>query len=169
MRKTAIATSLILVGAIAVFVADMTKQGYFEFTSTQDIQKQIPKFTPPQFAKVLEGNDKGCLTKSTQTKPVTIAQIRTLRQLTDPNAIATLLGNPYCETDKGFKWMLESGKTLNLKLNETLDYDFSTDTAQSLTNKERRSKEANGITNSTLQRGLSTPSPSTEREPVKVK
>ena len=133
MRKTAIATSLILVGAIAVFVADMTKQGYFEFTSTQDIQKQIPKFTPPQFAKVLEGNDKGCLTKSTQTKPVTIAQIRTLRQLTDPNAIATLLGNPYCETDKGFKWMLESGKTLNLKLNETLYYDFITDTAQSLT------------------------------------
>ena len=169
MRKSAIFSRLALIAMIAVFIADMTQQGYMVFTSVSDIKKMLPKFTPPQFAKVLEGNDKGCLTKSTQTKPVTIAQIRTLRQLTDPNAIATLLGNPYCETDKGFKWMLESGKTLNLKLNETLDYDFSTDTAQSLTNKERRSKEANGITNSTLQRGLSTPSPSTEREPVKVK
>ena len=169
MRKSAIATSLILAASIAVFIADMTQKDYLVFTSVSDIKKTLPKFTPPQFAKVLEGNDKDCLTKSAQTKPVTVAQIRTLRQLTDANEIATLLGNPYCETDKGFKWILESGKTLNLKLNETLDYDFSTDTAQSLTNKERKSKEANGLTNSTLQQGLSTPSPNPERKPVKVK
>lgn len=169
MRKSAIATSLILAVSIVVFIADMTQQGYMVFTSVSDIKKTLPKFTPPQFAKALEGNDKDCLTKPAQTKPVTVAQIRTLRRLTDANAIATLLGNPYCETNKGFKWILESGKTLNLKLNETLDYDFSTDTTQSLTNKERRSKEANGLTNSTLQRGLSAPSPSTEGEPVKVK
>ena len=158
MRKSAIATSLILAASIAVFIADMTQKDYLVFTSVSDIKKTLPKFTPPQFAKVLEGNDKDCLTKSAQTKPVTVA-----------NEIATLLGNPYCETDKGFKWILESGKTLNLKLNETLDYDFSTDTAQSLTNKERKSKEANGLTNSTLQQGLSTPSPNPERKPVKVK
>jgi hypothetical protein len=169
MRKSAIATSLILTVSIAVFIADMTQQGYMVFTSVSDIKKTFPNINPPHFAKVLDGDDKGCLTKPSQTKPVTVAQIRTLRQLTDPDAIATLLGNPLCQTEKGAKWITESGKILNLKLGETLDYDFSTGTSQSLTNQERTSAKANGLTNSTLQHGLSAPSSIQKREPTKIK
>jgi hypothetical protein len=137
MRKTAIATSVILVGAIAVFVSDMAKSGYFEFTSIRDIQKIIPNTVSSQFAKVLDGSDKDCLTKPSQTKPVTLAQIKTLRQLTDKDQAANLLGNTYCQTATGFKYLTEAGKELNLKFDNILDYDFSTPASQSLTNRDR--------------------------------
>ena len=134
MRKSAIATSLLLVGAIALFASDMTKSGYWEFTSVQDIQKIIPNTVPPQFAKVLEGNDKDCLTKPNQTKPVSIAQIMTLRQLTDKEQTNNLLGNAYCQTATGFKYFTEAGKELTIKFDKVLDYDFSTSPTNTLTN-----------------------------------
>ena len=134
MRKSAIATSLLLTGAIALFASDMTKSGYWEFTSVQDIQKLIPNTVPPQFAKVLEGNDKDCLTKPNQTKPVSIAQIRTLRQLTDKEQTNNLLGNAYCQTATGFKYFTEAGKELTIKFDKVLDYDFSTSSTNTLTN-----------------------------------
>ena len=134
MRKSAIATSSILLGAIALFASDMAKSGYWEFTSVQDIQKIIPNTVPPQFAKVLEGNDKDCLTKPNQTKPVTIAQIRTWRQLTDKEQVSNLLGNAYCQTSTGFKYFTEAGKELTVKFDNVLDYDFSKSPTNSLTN-----------------------------------
>ena len=134
MRKTAIVTSSILLVAIALFASDMTKSGYWEFTSVQDIQKIIPNTVPPQFAKVLEGNREGCLTIPKQTKPVTIAQIRTLRQLTDKEQVSNLLGNAYCQTSTGFKYFTEAGKELTVKFDNVLDYDFSTSPTNSLTN-----------------------------------
>ena len=137
MRKTAIATTLILVGAIAVFAADMTKQGYFEFTTVQDIQKLLPNTVPPQFAKVLEGNDKDCLTKPSQTKTVTLSQIKTLRQLTDKNQAINLLGNAYCQTATGFKYFTEAGKELTVEFDKVLDYDFSKKSTNTLTNGDR--------------------------------
>lgn len=137
MRKTAIATTLILVGAIAVFVADMTKQGYFELTSIQDIQRLIPNTVPPQFAKVLEGNDKGCLIKNSQTKPITLHQIKTLRQLTSKEQADNLLGNAYCQTAIGFKYLTEAGKELTVKFDKVLDYDFSENPTNTLTNRDR--------------------------------
>lgn len=137
MRKTAIATTLILVSAIAVFVSDMTKSGYLEFTTVQDIQKLIPNTVPPQFAKVLEGNNKDCLTKPSQTKPVTLTQIRTLRQLTDREQVSNLLGNAYCQTATGFKYLTETRKELTIKFDNILDHDFSTSSTNSLTNRNR--------------------------------
>lgn len=133
MRKSAIATWLILAGAIAVFVSDMTRSGYLEFTSVQDIQKILPNTVSPQFAKVLEGNDKDCLTKPNQTKPVSIAQIRTLRQLADKDQANNLLGNAYCQTATGFKYFTEVGKELTVKFDNILDYDFSASPTKSLT------------------------------------
>lgn len=159
MRRSAIATSAILTLSFVALLADVTQQGYMKFTNADDIKKTLPNLTPPQFAKVLEGNNEGCLTKGAQTKKVTTAQIRTLRQLTDPEAIAALLGNPLCQTEKGATWITESGKRLNLNLNNVLDYDFSTDTPQSLTNKKRTPQEANGIVDRPLQRRVSAPSP----------
>jgi hypothetical protein len=169
MRKSTIVTTGILIFAFVTIVADITKQGYMVFTSVSDIKKTLPKFTPSQFASLLEGDSKGCLINGSQTIPITSKQTRTLRKLTDPKEIATLLGNPYCETDKGFRWILESGKTLNLKLNQTLDHDFSTDTPQSLTNKVSTPKATNGSVDQSVQRGLSTPRPSKDREPIKDK
>ena len=134
MRKSAIATSLLLTGAIALFVSDMTKSGYLEFTSIPDIQKLIPNTVPPQFAKVLEGNSQGCLTKPSQTKPVTLTQIKTLRQLANKKQAADLLGNAYCQTAEGFKYLTESRKELTIKFSSVLDYDFSTSSTNSLSN-----------------------------------
>ena len=135
MRKSAIATSLILTGAIALFVSDMTKSGYWEFTSVSDTQKIIPNTVPPQFAKVLEGNSKDCLTKPTQTKPVSLGQIKTLRQLTDKEQASNLLGNAYCQTAEGLKYITATGKELTIKFSSSfLDYDFSTSSANSLSN-----------------------------------
>jgi hypothetical protein len=159
MRKSAIATSAILTLSFVALLADVTQQGYMRFTSVSDIKKTLPNITPPQFAKVLEGNDKGCLTKTSQTKAVTVTQLRTLRQLTDPDAIVALLGNPLCQTEKGATWITESGKRLNLNFNKVLDYDFSTDTPQSLTNKERTPAKTNGSADRSLQRGVSPSSP----------
>ena len=160
MRKSAIATTTLLFVSVVAIIADMTQQGYMTFTSASDIKKALPNITPLEFAKVIEGNSEGCLTKPSQTKPVTVAQIRTLRQLTKPDEIATLLGNPFCATKDGTRWILESGKTLNLKANQVLDYDFSTNTPQSLTNTQKRSPEkANGSANRTLPSRVSAPNP----------
>jgi hypothetical protein len=162
MRKSAIATTLILSLSVVAIIADLSKQGYMSLADTNDIRNALPNITPPQFAKILKGNDKGCLTKPSQTKPVTLNQIRTLRQLTDPDAIAALLGNSYCQTATGFKWITESGKELNLKFNKTLDYDFSQSAPQSLTNKKRTSKEADGVADRDMPARVSAPSLITE-------
>jgi len=169
MRKSAIATTAILLTSVVAFLADMAKQGYMEFTTASDIKKAIPNITPPEFVKVLDGNEKGCLTKPSQTKPVTINQVRTLRQLTKPDEVAALLGNPYCETQKGFRWMLESGKELNLKLDKTLDYDFSTSESNTLTNKKRTSKEADGSVDRAMSTRVSPSSSLSTREAAKAK
>lgn len=158
MRKSAIATTLILSLSVVAIIADLSKQGYMTLADTSDIRNALPNITPPQFAEILKGNDKGCLTKPSQTKPVTLNQIRTLRQLTDPDAIAALLGNSYCQTATGFKWVTESGKELNLKFNKTLDYDFSQSAPQSLTNKKRTSKETDGIADRDMPTRVSAPS-----------
>jgi hypothetical protein len=166
MRNSAIATSAILFLSCVAIIADMTKQGHMEFTSAADIKKALPNITPPEFAKVIEGNDKGCLTKPSQTKPITIAQIRTLRQLTDPQSISVLLGNAYCETDKGFRWITESGKQLDL--DKALDYEFSSSESNTLTNtKKRTSKETNGSADRSLQPRVSPSNTLTTRETVK--
>jgi hypothetical protein len=167
MRKTAIATTAILTLSFVAFFADMTKQGYMVFTDANDIKKTLPNFVTPEFAKTVEANIKGCLTQGSQTQKITNQQIRKLKQLTDPNQIAALLGNAYCETDKGFTWVMESGKTLTLNYGKTLDYEFSTQ--PSLTNKERTSKETNGSVDKPLHRRLSTPSLVRKREAVKPK
>jgi len=137
MRKTAIATSLILTVAIAVFVADMVKQSYWEFASIKDVQKLIPNTVPPQFAKVLDGNDKDCLTKPNQTKPVSLQQIKTLRQLTSKDEADKVLGNAYCQTATGFKYVTDFGKELTVKFNKVLDYGFSNTSKNTLTNRDR--------------------------------
>lgn len=136
MRKTAIATTLILVGAIAVFVADMTKQGHWEFTGLKDIQKAMPNTVSAKFAQVLSGDAKDCLTKPAQTKPVTLDQIKTLRQITDKEQSDRLLGNAYCQTATGFKYLTETGRELTVKFDKVLDYDFSPSSA-TLTNRDR--------------------------------
>jgi len=170
MRKSAILTTGGLVLSVVIFLADMTKQGYMVFTDTNDIKKVLPSFVTPEFAKTVESNIKGCLTQGSQTQKVTNQQIRKLKQLTDPitdpNEIAALLGNAYCETDKGFTWIMESGKTLTLKFDKTLDYEFST--PQSLV-KERTSKKTNGSVDRSLRSRVSAPSLIREREAVKSK
>ena len=168
MRKSAIATTLILSLSVVAFIADLSKQGYMTLADATDVRNALPNITPPQFAEILKGNDKGCLTKLSQTKPVTLNQIRTLRQLTDPDAIAALLGNAYCQTATGFKWVTESGKELNLKYNKTLDYDFSQSAPQSLTNtKKRTPKETDGSADRDLSARVSTPSLSAGRDKIK--
>ena len=166
MRKSAILTTGALVLSVVIFLADMTKQGYMAFTDTNDIKKVLPSFVTPEFAKTVEANIKGCLTQGSQTQKITNQQIRKLKQLTDPNEIAALLGNAYCETDKGFTWVMESGKTLTLNYDKTLDYEFST--PQSLV-KERTSKTTNGSVDKPLLERVATPSLIREREAVKPK
>ena len=167
MRKSAIATTLILSLSVVAFIADMTKQGYMVFTDAADIKKTLPNFVTPEFAKTVEANIKGCLTQGSQTQKITNKQIRKLKQLTDPNQIAALLGNAYCETSKGFTWVTESGRTLNLNFDKTVEYEFST--PPSLTNKERTSKETNGSVDKPLRSRVSSPSLVGEREAVKPK
>lgn len=166
MRRSAILTTGGLVLSVVIFLADITKQGYWAFTDTNDIKKVLPSFVTPEFAKTVEANIKGCLTQGSQTQKITNQQIRKLKQLTDPNEIAALLGNAYCETDKGFTWVMESGKTLTLNYDKTLDYEFST--PQSLV-KERPSKTTNGSVDKPLRERVSAPSLIKEREPVKSK
>lgn len=166
MRKSAILTTGGLVLSVVIFLADITKQGYWAFTDTNDIKKVLPSFVTPEFAKTVEANIKGCLTQGSQTQKITNQQIRKLKQLTDPNEIAALLGNAYCETDKGFTWVMESGKTLTLNYDKTLDYEFST--SQSLV-KKRTSKTTNGSVDKPLRERVSTPSLIREREAVKPK
>lgn len=166
MRKSAILTTGGLVLSVVIFLADITKQGYWAFTDTNDIKKVLPSFVTPEFAKTVEANIKGCLTQGSQTQKITNQQIRKLKQLTDPNEIAALLGNAYCETDKGFTWVMESGKTLTLNYDKTLDYEFST--PQSLV-KERPSKTTNGSVDKPLRERVSAPSLIREREAVKPK
>lgn len=166
MRKSALFTTGGLVLSVVIFLADMTKQGYWAFTDTNDIKKVLPSFVTPEFAKTVKGNIKGCLTQGSQTQKITNQQIRKLKQLTDPNQIAALLGNAYCETDKGFTWVMESGKTLTLNYDKTLNYEFST--PQSLV-KERTSKTTNGSVDKPLRERVSAPSLIREREAVKPK
>ena len=68
MRKSAIATTLILSMSVVAFIADMTKQGYMVFTEATDIKKVLPSFVTPEFAKTVEANIKGCLTQGSQTQ-----------------------------------------------------------------------------------------------------
>lgn len=166
MRKSAILTTGALVLSVVIFLADMTKQGYMAFTDTNDIKKVLPSFVTSEFAKTVEANIKGCLTQGSQTKKISNQQIRKLKQLTNPDEIAALLGNAYCETDKGFTWVMESGKTLTLNYDKTLDYEFST--PQSLV-KERTSQTTNGSVDKPLRERVSTPSLIREREAVKPK
>jgi hypothetical protein len=169
MRKTAIASWLLLPVAITVFVSDTTKSGYFEFTTLQDIQKLIPNTVPPQFAEILKGNDKDCLTIPNQTKPLSTTQIKTLRHLADKDKVANLLGNAYCQTATGFKYLMESRKEIQVTFDGVLDYDFSKDSQQSLINKGRTPRATDGIVDQSLQRGLSSQSPSTKSESTKVR
>lgn len=129
MRKGKLITSLILTVAIAAIATDLTKTGYMEFTTISDIQSQFPNFTSPQFATILNGNDKGCLTSAKQTQKVSLQQIRTLRQLASPDEAQRLLGNAYCQTATGLKYLTESGQELTVKFNNILDYDFSSGAA----------------------------------------
>lgn len=166
MRKSAILTTGALILSVVIFLADMTKQGYWAFTDASDIKKVLPSFVTPEFAKTVEANIKGCLTQGSQTQKITNQQIRKLKQLTDPNEIAALLGNAYCETQKGYTWVMESGKTLTLNYDKTLNYEFST--PQSLV-KERTSQTTNGSVDKPLRERVSTPSLIREREAVKPK
>lgn len=166
MRKSAILTTGGLVLSVVIFLADMTKQGYWAFTDTNDIKKVLPSFVTPEFAKTVEANIKGCLTQGSQTQKITNQQIRKLKQLTDPNQIAALLGNAYCETDKGFTWVMESGKTLTLNYDKTLNYEFST--PQSLV-KERTSQTTDGSVDKPLRERISAPSLIRAREAIKPK
>ena len=152
--------------SVVIFLADITKQGYWAFTDTNDIKKVLPSFVTPEFAKTVEANIKGCLTQGSQTQKITNQQIRKLKQLTDPNEIAALLGNAYCETQKGYTWATESGHNLTLNFDKTLDYEFST--PQSLV-KERTSKTTNGSVDKPLRKRVSAPSLIREREAVKPK
>lgn len=138
MRKWTIASYTFLILSIGAIALDSLKSGYMEFAAVDDFKRLIPNTVPPQFAKLLEGNTDDCLTKPSQTKPVTLTQIRTLRQLTDKKQAETLLGNAFCETSKGFKYFTEAGKELTVSFDKVLDYDFSTDTkSNTLTNRNR--------------------------------
>jgi hypothetical protein len=148
-------------------IADLSKQGYMVFTDAADIKKTLPNFVTPEFAKTVEANIKGCLTQGSQTQKITNQQIRRLKQLTNPDDIAALLGNAYCQTSKGFIWITESGRILNLNFDKTVEYEFSTQ--PSLTNKERTSKETNGSVDKPLRSRVSAPSLVGEREAVKSK
>lgn len=164
MRKSAIATTLLLTISAVAFILDMTQQGYMTFTSADDIKKALPNFTTPQFAQLLTGSDQGCLKKGTQTKKVTRAQINTLRQLTSPEQAQMVLGNAYCETAKGLVYLTESGKKLTLSFDQALDYDFDS-APKSLSNtQERSSKESNGITDRPVRSRVQTPISSTARK-----
>jgi hypothetical protein len=167
MRKSAIATTLILSLSVVAIIADLSKQGYMVFTDAADIKKTLPNFVTPEFAKTVEANIKGCLTQGSQTQKITNQQIRKLKQLTNPDDIAALLGNAYCQTSKGFIWITESGRILNLNFDKTVEYEFSTQ--PSLTNKERTSKETNGSVDKPLRSRVSAPSLVGEREAVKSK
>jgi hypothetical protein len=166
MRKSVILTTGGLVLSVVIFLGDMTKQGYMTFTDANDIKKVLPSFVAPEFAKTVEANIKGCLTQGSQTQKITNQQIRKLKQLTDPNEIAALLGNAYCETQKGYTWATESGRNLTLKFDKTLDYEFST--PQSLV-KERTSQKTDGSVDKPLRKRVSAPSLIREREAVKPK
>lgn len=122
MRIGAIATWTLLIGSFAAIALDLSKAGYMVFTEPQ---KLIANQVPQEFAKILEGNTKDCLTIPSQTKAVTVSQIRTLRQLTNPDDINRVLGNAFCQTKDGKKYLTESGQELTIKFNEILDYDFS--------------------------------------------
>ena len=154
MRHYPKATTFILIMSVVAFVASMAKEGYWQFATITDIQNLIPG--NPVLAKVLEGNSQGCLTKPSQTKPVTLTQVRTLRQLSSPDQVNTLLGNAYCETSTGLRYLTESGKEINIKFNQFLDHDFSQNTLA-----DKRSS------NPILLNGLSTPSLSKPRAKVK--
>lgn len=149
------ATTAILFLAVVAFVASMAKEGYWQFATITDLQNLIP--SNPVLAKVLEGNSQGCLTKPSQTKPVTLTQVRTLRQLTSPDQANTLLGNAYCETSTGLRYLTESGKEINIKFNQFLAHDFSNN--NTLTNKRS--------SNPVMLGGLSTPSLGKPRAKVK--
>lgn len=138
MRKMAIASYTLLILSIGAIALDSLKSGHMEFATVDDFKKLIPNTVPPQFAKLLEGNTDDCLTKPSQTKPVTLPQIRTLRQLTDKKQAETLLGNAFCETSKGFKYFTEAGKELTVSFDKAMDYDFSKNQdTNTLTNRNR--------------------------------
>lgn len=166
MRKSALLTTGGFILSVVIFLADMTKQGYMAFTDANDIKKVLPSFVTPEFAKTVEANIKGCLTQGSQTKKITNKQIRTLKQLANPDDIAALLGNAYCETNKGYVWATESGQNLTLKFDKTLDYEFST--PQSLV-KERTSQKTDGSVDKPLRSRVSAPSLIRKREAVKPK
>ena len=168
MRKSAIATTAILTMSVVAFLLDMTQKDYMVFTNADDIKKALPNFNTQQFAQLLTGDSKGCLVQGSQSRPVTRKQINSLRNLTTLEQTQDLLGNAFCQTATGLVYLTESGKKITVKIDKALDYDFDS-ASQSLTNKERTSKEADGSVDRALPARVSSSSPKPEREPIKIK
>ena len=109
--------------ATSALTSNLVEKDYLQFADPREL---IPK--NPQFAKVIEGDLDGCLTQPNQTKPVTIAQIKTLKTVKTTREAIALLGNSFCETARSLRYVTETGKDLNISLDTVLDYDFSSAT-----------------------------------------
>jgi len=123
---------LITIGLVALpiiatsfFISNMVEKDYGAFHNPLN---SIPKDS--QFAKIIDGNTEGCLTKPSQTKPVDLSQIRALKTAKTAREAINILGNAFCETtDKTLRYFTANGKKIDISLvNDFLDYDFSSPT-----------------------------------------
>jgi hypothetical protein len=123
---------LITIGLVALpivatsfFISNMVEKDYGAFHNPLNF---LPKDS--QFAKIIEGNTEGCLTKPSQTKPVDLSQIRALKTAKTLREAAVIAGNSFCETtDKTLRYFTTNGKKIDISLDKILDYDLSRTTA----------------------------------------
>lgn len=104
-----------------LFFSNMIEKDYLSFFDPREL---IPREST--LAKVLEGDTTGCITKPNQTKPVTLDQIKSLKEAKTPREKLNILGNGFCETSlQTIKYITTTGRELHIKLDKSLDYDFS--------------------------------------------
>jgi hypothetical protein len=111
--------------ATSFFISNMVEKDYLAFHNPLNF---IPKDS--QFAKIIDGNTEGCLTKPAQTKPLDLEQIRALKTAKTLREVTVIAGNSFCETThKTLRYFTANGKKLDISLDKVLDYDFSSTTA----------------------------------------
>jgi len=124
MKLITIALVALPIIATSFFISNMVEKDYLAFHNPLN---SIPKGS--QFAKIIDGNTEGCLTKPSQTKPVDLSQIRALKTAKTAREAMNILGNSFCETtDKTLRYFTANGKKIDISLDKVLDYDFSSTT-----------------------------------------
>jgi hypothetical protein len=107
--------------ATSFFISNMVEKDYLAFHNPLNF---IPKDS--QFAKIIDGNTEGCLTKPSQTKPLDLEQIRALKTAKTLREATVIAGNYFCETtDKTLRYFTSNGKKIDISLDKVLDYEFS--------------------------------------------